>query len=179
MKQQKWRRKLRADIQQEAVAARKSIGHAKELALRKTRIVRDDQGIPREAGLSITEELECLGHALTHLQEAENRFSHFRTLLTRYRERLESEHEIELAHGPELASIEFGTITKPQRPKRGQVAPAVAIAWDRYVAENGEPGTTWGQQVACQVVGEQLALSSDTVRRYVRERAATKELEAV
>lgn len=165
----KWRQNLRREIEREAVATRASLASAKELALRKKRLVRDDQNVPREANLTIAEELECIGYALTHMQEAENRFGQLRMLLTRYRERLESEREIELAH-PELVAIEFtnGSGRKTKRPGRGQIGPAVQAAWARLVADEGEPTTSWGVRLAHHRIGEEIHVSESTVRKYLR-----------
>lgn len=170
----KWRTRLRHEIEEESKKTRASIIRARELALRKKHVVADEHGVPREQPLTLSEELALAGYALTHLQEAENHFGQMRTLLTRYRERLEHEHEVELAHGPELIAVDFNVKkVKPKRPPRGQMHEAIHAAYERDVLEFGKSQSPWSRNLAYQRVGKELGLSSSTIRRYLRQEVTT------
>ena len=170
----KWRMRLRREIEDEAVAARKSVARAKELATRKKQVVADDDGVPRAQPLTISEERSFIGYALTHLQEAENHFGQLRTLLTRYRERLESEHEIELAYADDLPTVDLNTKqTKPKRPPRAMMADSIKSAYEADVAEFGKPSASpWSRSLMFARIGKELNISPSTVRRYLKEELA-------
>jgi len=165
-----WRAKHRAEIESASREARAEILKANQLSKRGRREEYGEDGRLARVPVSLEGQLNYNRAALLHLQEAENRVAWMRTLLTKQRERLETEFEREQAFGPESAPVlesrSRAGVTSPKltRDQRREAAlAAVAELNPNRLA------TSWGRRTAFNEIGHSVGVTGDTVRKWAGE----------
>ena len=166
-KRDTWRTRSRREIDEAAVEAGKALRRARDIALQRTKEVETDDG-PALAPLDVGDELDRVGYALLHVQQAENKLSFLRNLLTKRQERLETERERQIAYGDETYELFMAAEGSRKQKRLPPEALRTAIRAELTVI-GGLPDTSWGRRVAYGRIGRALGVSESTVRQYAKE----------